>query len=329
MHHFNKVIIWGFPLYSHTHSFVHYGWYRAFKHLGYDTYWFHDRDYPQDFDFSNALFISEGYADNNIPINSSSIYYIHICINPQKYLEKNARLIDLRHSVRFLQDFSYDYEMDIQSLEKLDDFIYYEKNACDLALREKYRNNISGYEALYIIWATDLLPEEIDHANIYKPKENKIYNIGSVWHSNRFEISEFEDECKQNNIEFVKKNPWREITSIEDNIKMIQLSYIAPDIRGCGPISDECILSRSNHLATGYIPCRIFKNISYGQLGATNSWAVNKLFKNMTIYTSDVRDLFHKAKKERENYSLIKEQMDFVKTNHTYINRANNLLSII
>ena len=42
---FQKVIIWGYPLNTHTHSFVHYGWHKGFKALGYETYWFHDQDY--------------------------------------------------------------------------------------------------------------------------------------------------------------------------------------------------------------------------------------------------------------------------------------------
>lgn len=330
MNHFKKVVIWGFPLYSHTHSFIHYGWYKAFKSLGYETYWFDDNNYPEDFDYSNCIFISEGYADKNIPIVPSSIYFIHICINPKKYLEKNVRLIDLRHNVRFLQDFSYDYEMDKNKLEKINDVIYYEKNASDLALREKYRNNISGYEALYIIWATDLLPSEINYHSITIPKENKIYNIGTVWSANMIELNEFENECTKNGIELVKRDLWKkQLTTVDENIRMVQVSYMAPDIRGSGPISDECILERSNHLSTGYIPCRIFKNISYGQLGSSNSWAVNDLFNGRIIYNKDVRQLFHDTKKEKENFNLIKEQMDFVKNNHTYVNRVDSLLSIL
>ena len=77
---FNKVIIWGFPLHTHTHSYIHGGWYKGFKSLGYDTYWFHDGNHPsiETFDYNNALFITEGYADGKIPIISSSIYFVHI-----------------------------------------------------------------------------------------------------------------------------------------------------------------------------------------------------------------------------------------------------------
>ena len=52
----NKIIIWGHPLHSHTHSYIHNGFFIAFKELGYDTYWFHDNmNIDSSFDFSNSL----------------------------------------------------------------------------------------------------------------------------------------------------------------------------------------------------------------------------------------------------------------------------------
>ena len=107
-----KVIIWGFPLHSHTHSYIHHGWYKGFKHLGHETYWFHDGDYPKDFDYSNCVFITEGYADRNIPINSESTYIVHVCINPEKYLGKVKRIIDMRYLVDEIKDCNYEYRLD-------------------------------------------------------------------------------------------------------------------------------------------------------------------------------------------------------------------------
>ena len=106
---FDKVIIWGFPLHSHTHSYIHGGWVKAFKHLGYATHWFHDNNVPSDFDFENALFITEGYAENNIPIVKSSIYFVHICIKPEKYIGKVKRLIEIRYLVDRIKDCNYNY----------------------------------------------------------------------------------------------------------------------------------------------------------------------------------------------------------------------------
>lgn len=52
---FDKVVIWGHKFGTHTHSYIHNGFYIAFKHLGYDTYWFDNLDDVSEFDFSNTL----------------------------------------------------------------------------------------------------------------------------------------------------------------------------------------------------------------------------------------------------------------------------------
>jgi hypothetical protein len=39
-----KVVIWGYKLYKHSHSFINYGFYRAFDYLGYNTWWLSDED---------------------------------------------------------------------------------------------------------------------------------------------------------------------------------------------------------------------------------------------------------------------------------------------
>ena len=51
----DKVIIWGHFLHSHTHSYIHNGFYEAFKYMGYNTYWFDDNSNIEGFDFSNYL----------------------------------------------------------------------------------------------------------------------------------------------------------------------------------------------------------------------------------------------------------------------------------
>ena len=85
---YSKVIVWGYPLHSHTHSYVHDAYVKTFKYLGYETYWFHDDDYPdpKDFDYTNSFFIGEGFADKNLPINDSSAYFIMYCPSPKSIM---------------------------------------------------------------------------------------------------------------------------------------------------------------------------------------------------------------------------------------------------
>src|SRR2546423_966135 len=79
MESYDKVIIWGYKLHSHTHSYIHNAFYRAFAHLGYETYWFDDNDNVKDFDFSNSLFLTAGSQENNIPHREDCDYLLHNC----------------------------------------------------------------------------------------------------------------------------------------------------------------------------------------------------------------------------------------------------------
>ncbi len=58
-----KIIIWGYPLHSHTHSYIHSAIFDALKYLKYEVYWFDDNNYPKNFNWDNSVFITEGYAD--------------------------------------------------------------------------------------------------------------------------------------------------------------------------------------------------------------------------------------------------------------------------
>ena len=62
-----KIVIWGHKLHSHTHSYIHYGYWRAADYLGHEVYWYDDNDNVYDIDFSNSIFITEHQVCKNIP----------------------------------------------------------------------------------------------------------------------------------------------------------------------------------------------------------------------------------------------------------------------
>ena len=74
-----KVFIYGHKLYSHTHAWIHYGFYRTFKHLGYETYWVDDSDDLSRFDLSNSIFLTEGQVCRRMPLRRDCIYFLHNC----------------------------------------------------------------------------------------------------------------------------------------------------------------------------------------------------------------------------------------------------------
>lgn len=304
-----KYIIWGYPHYSDTFSYVWYGFNRAFKALGHEVHWLPDKPVdPENPLFKDAVFLCEGYQDKHIPINKTSTYINHVCINPEKYLNDAKRLIDLRYYCDSQNhEKNYKYVMDRHSLIKIGPLAYYSGTAPE-------------YEKIYLAWATDLLPEEINLSDASSQKSNNIYFIGSMYgdkYTNGPEIEKVKRWCERNSKQFVHIDPWANPVTHEENRRLIRESYLAPDVRG-----------REN-IDCGYIPCRIFKNISYGQLGLTNSRAVHAALEEYTFYHPDMEALLDIGETHRFNRSRVEEQMEYVRENHTYINRAKAILEIL
>lgn len=293
-----QVVIWGHKLHSHTHSYIHWGFYRAFKHLGYQTYWLDARDNVSAYNFDNTLFITEGQVDRAIPINNSSYYIIHNC-KPDKYrhLLANGHAIILqvythdcldRKETAFSQCFHYDLNQPI----------------------------------IYMPWATDLLPHEIDAVKEKLKtgitKNNLASFVGSMStgiYGNKNQIQAFSRAVQEHGITF--KHGGVNSRSMEDNIRIVQEALLAPALQG----SWQC--------EKGYIPCRIFKNISYGAIGITNSKTVYELFDKKIIYAANCYQLGKLSVQALKEWTIEKqfELMDIVRNEHTYIKRIEQLFS--
>jgi hypothetical protein len=293
---FKKVVLWGHKLHSHTHSYIHAAFYKAFEYLGYETLWLDDADDVSAIDFASSLFITEGQVDGKIPLRQDCRYILHNCA-----LEKYNPLIELKNCI-LLQVYTHDCLS--AKARKIDDYIYVDQ--------EDF--------CIYMPWATDLLPFEIDYVKELvsnrdfdkKSRTGFIGTIGDGIFGNINHIKAFQKACEENNIPFENKIQ----LSAEENLHYIHCSFMAPAIQG------------DWQLEKGYIPCRIFKNISYGAVGATNSKTVWELFNHTIVYNPDCYQLFHDLR-ERINTITLAEQfeiIDFVKQKHTYLNRIEHLL---
>lgn len=295
---FEKVVVWGHKLHSHTHSYIHNAFFRAFKEMGYETYWFDNSDDVSGFDFSNTLFLTEGQADANIPLREDCRYILHNCYGTKyRFILENNKGFNLQVYT--------DDVLSNPSCEKIQPCIYFDvKGKC-----------------MFMPWATDLLPQEIDEIKEKIPsvkKTNAIWWIGTLGDGkfgNIKEIAPFAKAAKSQGISFKNKI----FLDVEDHVDRILHSYMAPALVG------------EWQKKQGYIPCRIFKNISYGQMGITNSFRVYELFEEKIVYNSDTSQLFFDADKKIKSMSTeeLYELIDFVKTKHTYINRIQTLLSFL
>jgi len=62
-----QIVIWGHKLHSHTHSYIHNGFYLGFKSLGYPVSWYDDSDDVSTLDFSHSLLLQNIRSTRRYP----------------------------------------------------------------------------------------------------------------------------------------------------------------------------------------------------------------------------------------------------------------------
>lgn len=312
-----KLIIWGHKVGSHTHSYIHYGYYRAAKFLGYDVHWFDDHDDVSNFDFNNSIFITEVQVCQKMPVLENCIYFNH-------WVDKPFRINGTwyKDHITHPNYFNFVYFSDRwdpkdnitwppeEEIQKIADYHYFHPKT----------------KTLTTIWATDLLPNEIDQIEpcLFDETKQNIYFIGSRQGPN---INRFEQICLKHNKLFQNYGGYSGKNNLytgmppdtNQNINMVRDSYISVDIR-------------DPHLTHGrYYPCRIFKNISYGKWTGSNHKGIEDLFGEHFTCESDLDLLYDKLVEDSKSctYEKMKKAMNFVKEKHTYINRLNDMFLIL
>lgn len=295
---FSRVVIWGHPLHSHTHSYIHEGFARAFRHLGCEVWWMADQPMYPAVDLTDALVLTEGQVCRYLPRDPRATYILHNCD-----LDSFADVLD--RSVR-LQVLAYSA---IQP-----------PGATSLAPGSFHVPGGPGYGTLFQPWGTDLLPPEIDEADASFPRDRVSRWVGSLGHGqfgNLDQVEPWQRACEERGVAFV---PEAAKTDQADARALLRAAYLAPAIVGAW------------QLEHGYIPCRIFKNMSYGQLGVTNSPAVNEVFGGTLVQNTNTYDLFFQAEEAlaaKDALDRIRAGMREVAEKHTYLNRIARLLEVM
>jgi hypothetical protein len=140
-----------------------------------------------------------------------------------------------------------------------------------------------------------------------------IGTIGSGEYGNIEQISPFKRECDRNGINFIHK------TRLEPDeaILLTKESFLSPAIVG------------RFQLEYGYIACRIFKAISCGRLGITNSWEEFDIMDGLVTWNQNTTTLFYDALRDMDNTKTIESAMKLVKDKHTYLNRISTILEVM
>ena len=118
---------------------------------------------------------------------------------------------------------------------------------------------------LYQPWGTDLMPHEFMDP-VCPTESDVVYWMGSIWNNelgqgNDEIIHRVESHLGAKGLRFEQ----RRNVSNEENAELVRASRFAPAFTG------------KWQAEVGYIPCRVLKNISYGQLGVINSHVLCRL----------------------------------------------------
>lgn len=297
------LVIWGHPLHSHTHSYIHEAFYNAGLKLNIDTHWvpqqtFHKTNTIVNYNgpVDNTLFITEGQVCDGMPQSNKSYYVFH-------FVDRNRTpFLDI-HSSRIL------------------DLVYYSKNHPDIKFKntwplfDKFQRISVLNRQVEMPWATNLLPNEF-YNPIEMSKRPKYINIigqNGIAYENK--IHDFIHQMNTN-------DNWKSIHR-HDSLSQIEMINILRNCQ-CAPS-----LLRDNQKAFDYIPCRAMKTISYGQLCITTSKSTDDMLHHNTIYNHDEKLLANLFLAERfSKQTKIKQQNAYtlVRQRHTYLNRIEFLL---
>lgn len=288
-----KVIIWGHKLHEHTHSYIHSSYYNAFKYLGYEVYWIDFRDNISQYDFSDCIFFTENSVKDGMPLHKDCKYITHH-IDTEYFINAGISFQNVLKLGNYLPS--------LEIYEKVEELAYWD----------------SSTRSLYQTWGTDLLPSQIDENSSVKfNSTNKTLNyVGMLYEQGPWWAQSFANILDSNHgVEF---KVFTQHVSHEENAQLIRDSFLCPDFR-----SDW-------HLECGYIPCRMWKNISYGRITGTNSPLIKKVFGDYIVFGGTPETLYvNLLDADSGNKINMKEAMLFVKENHTYINRINTILKFL
>ena len=334
-----NIVIWGFETISHTHHYIHKMYYDFFKlyYNNLNVLWCSDNLEKNTINnFENTLFFTSpthGHY-NNLPINSTSLYIIHLdnfsdnvglSINSFMKMSKYNEIINTnryiillaREQITSLKYFDCDHLQNYICLPWFCNKKYYEIM--------NIKNNVKKYY------------------NRNKQNANFCY-MGSIWYLNEKKIKELIDSCIIENKPFLFSGRVHKGVNINMNHKLItqELFYNKKSSLN----SNEDTIERLNNLYgvkaiipiqgnehnNNYISNRLIECICEGYIGVSNNIIVNRLIKHV-YYNDNIHELIkyisNLLENEEEYCNILNKQVDEILSKYYGYYNINNLLTFI
>ncbi len=277
-----KIVIWGLKSELHTHRYIHKSFYETLQKLKIPSIWVDDTIENNTLINKDDLVFAMTHTVVNIKYRKDVVYCLHNVENKPT----NITYLDLQ--------IFYNGALEKSNLEQLEASTFFHKET----------------KMLYQPWGTDLLPGEF-MPPIFNANSQHVYWVGSIWNNkynqgNLEEMKQLKETLKKRQLQFVHK----ENVSLSDNIQFMRQSRITPAIGG------------EFQVKVNYLPCRFYKNISYGCLGMSNIEFLNSYNFGMKN-TKDISSLLDNALQLNETSYLevIKQQQHYTELHHTYVSK--------
>jgi len=258
--------------------------------MGFETYWVDDVVEANQVITPESIVIACNVGYQNLQYVDGARYILHNSDDREDL--KRGEYVNLK---------VYTHEVLEKSVEDLGELSYW----------------CQDERTLFQPWATDLMPPEIHQLEtIIRPQSQTINWVGSVlWgdQGNVDQLQEYSNLCSRNSFDFKVIR----YASLKETIDLIRESRHAPAIQGDWQVRK------------GYVPCRVFKNLSYGCWTVTNSQTVSDLLEIKSNAT--ISEAFESAESflRDGNEKMIREKMLLVAEKHTYVNRLSKLLAVL
>ena len=334
--HITHLVVHGLKTRQHTHRYIHESIYNTFNYIAeraehhINVIWCED-EYGSKNIYTPTLYNPEHNflifatphleLDKYLPILDNAYYIVHFrdcVVYTDTRITKYDELLKQKKAVKYVE-FRYSADNIEYSKSDINRIIQISNTPFWM---DTTKNEV------HLAWATNLFPEKIDE-NIGKIAAStepyirrQSYFCGHVWRANNDELTQWKTLCDEHDVECIIEREKNELLHQEK----VGASMLAPAIQGASQRQSE---------NKYYMPCRIFKNVSYGAIPITNNIGVYNMFKEYgIIYDSDLNQLMEKCmdfcENMNDNYEDYKQQqisaMEYVRDNHTYINRINTLI---
>ncbi len=270
---FSRFVVWGLKDSYHTHKFIHRAYYFTARKLGIPTVWLEDEP-----------------ASNTLLLPGDLVLVVSNTAFPRWVSDSSIRPLPDVHYI-----FYRTYRHDVICQLKKEQYIFWQEHKVppaetpDHVASQAFINpqfntylypnmdhpdtqrisaaeNVDGLlfnptlRFLCQPYGTDLLPWEF-RPPIFNPDTKKVNYIGSFWSGSSDVLLQFNRYLRTVGLQFCL---YPSVTRAKQ-IDCIRQSRLAPSISG-------------KHVVFNYPPCRMYKNISYGQLGYANVPIHQKLY---------------------------------------------------